>query len=186
MPDGEASLIMVSEPQAETTEALAAAHGGTVRYARSALDAERAAFGSEGILPRSVRYSWNHTTLHWLRTDQYHVSAAWFPAGRNLDLADWIHETFHDEILLHLEFQRHFGEVTHSALPIVRYSTRERLYEIIDALNANDVAVADPHTYLLNNAGWKRVDFGSAEFKRLADPHGLMNPGKLKDWPQRG
>jgi FAD/FMN-containing dehydrogenase len=185
VPDGEAmALIMVSEPQIETMEALAASHGGTVRYSRSAPEAERAAFDGEGDLAPIYEYSWNHTTLHWLRTDPgITYLQLRFPAGRNLDLVDWIYETFHDEILLHLEFQRRFGEVTHSALPIVRYSTKERLYEIIDALNANDVAVADPHTYLLNNAGWKRVDFGSAEFKRLADPYGLMNPGKLKDWP---
>jgi len=184
VPDGEAmALVMISEPQIEQSEELARTHGGVLRYARSAADAERAAFEGEGDLAPIYEYSWNHTTLHWLRADPTITYLQLrFPPGRNLDLVDWIVETFPDEILLHLEFQRRFGHVTHSALPIVRYSTRERLYEIIDALNANDVAVADPHSYLLNDAGWKRVDSGSAEFKRFADPHGLMNPGKLKDW----
>lgn len=177
------ALVMVSEPQAETLENLAAAHGGTTVYRRTAEAADRVAFDGVGDLPPLYEYSWNHTTLHWLRHDpSITYLQLRFPPGRNLELLDWVEAAFPDELILHLEFQRRFGAVTHSALPIVRYSTRERLYEIIDALNAHDVAVSDPHTYLLNNAGWKRVDSGAAAFKREADPHGLMNPGKLADW----
>jgi FAD/FMN-containing dehydrogenase len=185
VPEGEAmALIMISEPQIETLEDLAAQHGGTIRYRRSAVEAERAAFDGAGDLAPIYEYSWNHTTLHWLRADpSVTYLQLRFPPGRNLALADWVETEFPDEILLHLEFQRRFGHVTHSGLPIVRYRTKERLYEIIAALNAHDVAVADPHTYVLNDAGWKRVDSGAAEFKRLADPFGLMNPGKLTDWP---
>ena len=184
VPDGMAmALVMVSEPQIQTLDELVATHGGSTVYRRGAEEAERAAFEGEGDLAPIYEYSWNHTTLHWLRSDpSITYLQLRFPPGRNLELVDWIHATFYDEVLLHLEFQRRFGHVTNSALPIVRYSSRERLYEIIDQFNANDVAVADPHTFVLNDAGWKRVDFGSAEFKRLADPYGLMNPGKLKDW----
>jgi FAD/FMN-containing dehydrogenase len=41
---------------------------------------------------------------------------------------------------------------------------------------------SSPHTFVLNNAGWKRIDAPQPEFKRLADPYGLMNPGKLLGW----
>jgi FAD/FMN-containing dehydrogenase len=184
VPHGDAmALVMISEPQIEQLEELTRMHGGTIRYGRSATEAKRAAFEGTGDLAPIYEYSWNHTTLHWLRADPTITYLQLrFPPDRNLELVDWIVETFYDEVLLHLEFQRRFGHVTHSALPIVRYTTRERLYELIDALNAHDVGVADPHSYLLNDAGWKRVDSGSAEFKLLADPHGLMNPGKLKNW----
>ena len=40
-------------------------------------------------------------------------------------------------------------------------------------------AVSNPHTYILDNAGWKRTDAPQASFKAMADPYGLMNPGKL-------
>ena len=188
VPEGRAmALVMISEPQAETLEDLVAQHGGSIDYRRSAEEAERAAFDGHGDLAPIYEYSWNHTTLHWIRIDPgITYLQLRFPPGRNLELVDWIARTWPEEILLHLEFQRRFGKVTNSALPIVRYSSKERLYEIIDTLNAHDVLVADPHTYLLDNAGWKRVDSGSAEFKSLADPHGLMNPGKLKAWPPAG
>ena len=32
---------------------------------------------------------------------------------------------------------------------------------------------------LAGKTSWKRVDAPQPEFKRLADPHGLMNPGKV-------
>ncbi len=89
-------------------------------------------------------------------------------------------------MLLHLEFQRRFGKVTCSSLPLVRYTTRERLDVIMAELDAEGVAVSNPHTFILDNAGWKRVDAPQAEFKRMADPFGLMNPGKLKDWQAVG
>jgi FAD/FMN-containing dehydrogenase len=49
-------------------------------------------------------------------------------------------------------------------------------------LLGHGVSVSNPHTFILDNAGWKRVDAPQAEFKRIADPYGLMNPGKLKEW----
>jgi hypothetical protein len=88
--------------------------------------------------------------------------------------------TFGDELLLHLEYQRRFGRVFVSALPILRYRSPERLAEVIAAIEAMGGAVSDPHSYVLDNAGWKRTDAPQPEFKALADPHGLMNPGKLR------
>jgi FAD/FMN-containing dehydrogenase len=44
------------------------------------------------------------------------------------------------------------------------------------------VQPSNAHTYVLNNVGWKRVDAPQPEFKRQADPYGLMNPGKLLGW----
>jgi FAD/FMN-containing dehydrogenase len=49
-------------------------------------------------------------------------------------------------------------------------------------LLGHGVAVSNPHTFILDSAGWKRVDALQAEFKRMADPYGLMNPVKLKEW----
>ena len=105
-----------------------------------------------------------------------------FPPANNLELVDWVAARFQGEVLLHLEFQRRFGKVTCSSLPLVRYRGEERLDAVMAELDAKGVAVSNPHTFVLDNAGWKRVDAPQAEFKRMADPYGLMNPGKLKHW----
>ena len=175
-------IVMVSEPQADALEELVTENGGRVSFRRSAASAQEAAFGG-GDMPPIYEFTWNHTTLHAIRIDPTITYLQLrFPPANNLELVDWVADRFGDEVLLHLEFQRRFGKVTCSSLPLVRYTNNERLDEIMDVLNANGVAVSNPHTCILDNAGWKRVDAPQAEFKRMADPYGLMNPGKLKDW----
>ena len=75
------------------------------------------------------------------------------------------------------------GRVFVSGLPILRYRSPARLAEVTVAVEVMGGAVSSPHTYVLDSAGWKRTDAPQAEFKSIADPHGLMNPGKLKAWP---
>jgi hypothetical protein len=58
-----------------------------------------------------------------------------------------------------------------------------RLDELIRAVAAMGGAVSSPRSYVLDNAGWKRSDAPQPEFRSLADPYGLMNPGKLKARP---
>ena len=176
-------IVMVSEPQAEACESLAADHGGTITFRRGAEEARKAAFAETSGLQPLYEFTWNHATLHAIRIEPTITYLQLrFPPANNLELVDWVAERFRDEVLLHLEFQRRFGKVTCSALPLVRYRSAERLDAIMAELDAKGVAVSNPHTYVLDNAGWKRVDAPQAEFKRLADPHGLMNPGKLVDW----
>jgi hypothetical protein len=158
-------------------------HGGVVTFRRSAEDARKVAFVESSGLQPLYEFTWNHTTLHAIRIEPTITYLQLrFPPANNLELVDWVAERFHGEVLLHLEFQRRFGKVTCSSLPLLRYTTRERLSEIIAALDAKGVAVSNPHTFVLDDAGWKRVDAPQAEFKRLADPYGLMNPGKLAQW----
>jgi FAD/FMN-containing dehydrogenase len=176
-------IVMVSEPQADALELLVADHAGTVTFRRSAEDARKVAFIEATGLQPLYEFTWNHTTLHAIRIDpSITYLQLRFPPGKNLELVDWVAQRFHGEVLLHLEFQRRFGKVTCSSLPLMRYTTPERLDEVMAELDGRGVAVSNPHTFILDNAGWKRVDAPQAEFKRIADPHGLMNPGKLKEW----
>src|SRR6202022_3445912 len=99
-------------------------------------------------------------------------------------LIEALEQTFGDELLLHLEFQRRFGRVFVSGLPLLRYRSPARLDEVIRQIEEMGGAVSNPHTYVLDNAGWKRTDAPQPGFKAVADPHGLMNPGKLRAWPQ--
>jgi hypothetical protein len=107
------------------------------------------------------------------------------PEGRELVVLDEMERAFGDELLQHLEVQRRFGRVFVSGLPLLRYRSPERLAEVIAEIETRGAAVSSPHTYVLDNAGWKRTDAPQPEFKTLADPHGLMNPGKLRNWQAR-
>ena len=177
------AIVMVSEPQADAFELIVADHGGCVTFRRTAEDARKAAFAETSGLQPLYEFTWNHTTLHAIRIDPTITYLQLrFPPANNLELVDWVAAQFHGEVLLHLEFQRRFGKVTCSSLPLVRYTTPQRLDNIMAELNAEGVAVSNPHTFVLDDAGWKRVDAPQAEFKRMADPYGLMNPGKLAHW----
>jgi FAD/FMN-containing dehydrogenase len=178
------AIVMVAEAQTGALAEMVADHGGKIVYERSAAEAEDAAFEGKGELPPLYEYTWNHTTLHALRVEPtVTFLQIRFPEGGELELADRVEREFAGEILLHLEFQRRFGRVFVSSLPIVRYRSAERLDQVIAAVEAMGGAVSNPHTYVLDDAGWKRTEAPQAEFKSLADPLGLMNPGKLKAWP---
>ncbi len=184
IPDGNAfAIVMVAEPQTPVLAELAVAHHGTVVYDRGSAKAEDAAFDGKGAMPPLYEYTWNHTTLHALRVEpDITYLQVRFPEGGEVALAEAMEIRFGDELLLHLEFQRRFGRVFVSGLPLLRYRSPERLAEVVAGIEAMGGAVSNPHTYVLDHAGWKRTDAPQAEFKALADPYGLMNPGKLKDW----
>jgi FAD/FMN-containing dehydrogenase len=186
IPAGQAmAIVMVSEPQIPALDEIVAEQGGSIVYGRSAAEAEAAAFEGRGAMPPLYEYTWNHTTLHALKVEpEITYLQIRFPERGELALVEEMERAFGDELLLHLEFQRRFGRVFVSGLPLLRYRSPERLAEVVAKVEAMGGAVSNPHSYLLDNAGWKRTDAPQPEFKAVADPHGLMNPGKLKDWPQ--
>jgi hypothetical protein len=105
------------------------------------------------------------------------------PAGHLLESVAEIENLFGDELIPHLEFLRVSGQVTASGLPIVRFSTEDRLNEIIAEHRARGVSIADPHVFTLEDGvGHKQVDADQLSFKRHADPRGLLNPGKMRSF----
>ena len=89
-------------------------------------------------------------------------------------------------MLPHCEFIRFGGRVTASALPVVRYTTRERLDEIIAIHEANGVMIANPHVVTLEDGSrHKRADADQLGFKHEVDPLGLLNPGKMRSFVPR-
>jgi hypothetical protein len=129
-------------------------------------------------------YTWNHTTLHMLRRDKgVTYLQCLFPADRALELVAKMNADLESELMQHLEFQRVGGRVTCSALPVIRYSTPERLAEIVAHHEANGVLIANPHFYTLEDgAGHKRVGETQPAMKARMDPYGLLNPGKMRSY----
>jgi len=132
-------------------------------------------------------YTWNHTTLHALKHDRkVTYLQCLFPPDRMVDSLREMHALFGDEVLYHCELQHFGGRVTCSALPVVRYSTAERLDEIIRLHEENGVFIANPHVYTLEDGSrHKKPDSDQLGFKHQADPMGLLNPGKMRSFKPR-
>ncbi|MGN7454168.1 FAD-binding oxidoreductase [Paenibacillus pasadenensis] len=167
-----ACLLEVEEGNEAALAALAEAEGGRIGYAVPA-DRYRQGIGLSD-------FTWNHTTLWALNADPTltYLQAGFDPI-RFMEQISELKSRFGDELLLHLEFVRSGGTVMPSALPIVRYTTEERLYEIIAFCESIGVGINDPHTYKLESGGRGRLEAMLAA-KRANDPKGLLNPGKLQ------
>ena len=82
----------------------------------------------------------------------------------------------------HLEFVRFDGKVACFGLQLVRFTTEERLDEIIGDPRGDGRPIFNPHRYTLEEGGMKQIDEVQLAFKREADPQGLLNPGKMIAW----
>lgn len=129
-------------------------------------------------------YTWNHTTLQVLKSDRsVTYLQCLYAHDRLIDQVRQMTELFGDEVIQHLEFIRFGGHVTASALPVVRYTTDERLAEIIAIHEAAGIMIANPHVMTLEDGSrHKRADADQLGFKREVDPYGLLNPGKMRSY----
>lgn len=179
LPDGRHVVFaMLAPPSLQAFRTLAAASGGEITMERPAVPP-----GDAAEVPL-YEYTWNHTTLQVLKVDKtitYLQSV--FTPGQNLAQVEHMYRHFGDEVMMHCEFQRRPQGISCSALQVVRYTTAERLYEIIRYHEEHGVRISNPHSYILEDKGPKIGDADhQLAFKRIADPHGLMNPGKMSRW----
>ena len=175
-PPGKSVLIaMIAAGSLETFRTVLGDRGGVVYEAPSS-----DAAGQEPL----YEFTWNHTTLQWLKKDRgITYLQCLFPGDRLLDSVREMRDLFGDEVLYHLEFIRFGGGLTASALPIVRYTTEERLNEIIAIHEAHGVMIANPHVWTLEDGTrHKKADADQLGFKGQVDPLGLLNPGKMRSF----
>ena len=71
------------------------------------------------------------------------------------------------------------GRVIPGAIPVVYYTTEERLNEMIDFCREIGVLVANPHVNNVEGGGRYRADNVQLLAKQRYDPKGLLNPGKM-------
>ena len=74
------------------------------------------------------------------------------------------------------------GRTTPGALQLVKFSSPERLQDIIDYHEKNGAFIFNPHAYTIEAGGMKQVDRAQVNFKKHVDPYGLLNPGKMEGW----
>ncbi|MBF2005335.1 MAG: FAD-binding oxidoreductase [Chlorogloeopsis fritschii C42_A2020_084] len=171
--DTNAALLLVAEQSLEFLPGLVEQYGGTITYQKQAQEVGKGA--------NLLEFTWNHTTLH-ARTVDTSITylQSIFPADKSLKLVEHMYHHYGDEVMMHLEFIRVNGTAIPAALQLVRYTSEERLNEIIHDHEEKGVFIANPHTYIIEDGGRKVIDPEQLKFKEMVDPYGLMNPGKSK------
>lgn len=176
-PEGQAVMLcMIAEPSMESFADIVAAHGGRITHRVPTEEAP-------GQVPL-YEYTWNHTTLQMLKADRgVTYLQCLYPHDRLIEAVRVTSDAFSDELIPHCEIIRFGGHLSASSLPVIRYTTDERLNEIIAFHEANGVMVANPHVVTLEaGSRHKRAEADQMGFKREVDPMGLLNPGKMASY----
>ncbi|RJG44734.1 FAD-binding oxidoreductase [Mesorhizobium sp. DCY119] len=171
-------LAMVAPQSLDAFLAFTRREGGeVVMNAASMSEAEKKG------LPPAFELAWNHTTLRALRVDPaITYLQSLYPFPNQLALVEKMDAMFPGEVFSHLEFVRFDGNITCFGLPLVKFTSEERLDEIIRLHEENGCPIFNPHRYTLEEGGMKQTDDIQLAFKREADPQGLLNPGKMIAW----
>ncbi len=167
------ALLMIDAAQADALAAAANAAGGEVTFA--------GAFEGPRTQPLLSDYTWNHTTLWAMKADTAYtyLQCGFSPTGCREQFRQ-LRERYGDEILFHIEFMKNGeGVVIPGAIPVVRFTTEERLNDMIAFCRSIGVFVANPHVNYLEDGGRFRPDNIQLMAKQKYDPRGLLNPGKM-------
>lgn len=172
-------LVMVAPAAMRALRDMVAEHGGTIVAEQDAVAAER-----DPEATPFYEYCWNHTTLQVLKKDRgVSYLQCRFPFEDTLKALEAVRIPFRDEVWMHTECVRFGGRITMSALPVIRWTSAERLYAIIAAFEAEGVGIANPHVLTIEEgSNYRRVPGDQLGFKQRVDPLGLLNPGKMRDF----
>lgn len=174
-----AVLSLVAESSEAPMLELVDAHGGKPSYRKTAEEVRK----SNRTL---MEFTWNHTTLHALKVDKSltYLQSSFVP-GQHVQQITEMEQLFAGEVMMHAEFLRNLdGLITCSALQLVRFTTEERLDEIIRMHRERGVRINNPHVFIVEDGkAGGALPQEIIEMKRRFDPKGLLNPGKLRDWP---
>ncbi|HEX7727800.1 MAG TPA: FAD-binding oxidoreductase [Terracidiphilus sp.] len=167
------ALLMIETSQLDALRTAAIAAGGDLTFC--------GAYDGPRTQPLLSDYTWNHTTLWAMKADPaFTYLQCGFSAAECREQFRLLRGRFGDEILFHIEFMKNgSGDIIPGAIPIVRFTTEERLNEMIAHCRSIGVFVANPHVNYLEDAGRFRPDNIQLMAKQKYDPHGLLNPGKM-------
>jgi FAD/FMN-containing dehydrogenase len=177
--DKSVAIVMVAEHSRGAFDTFTRRFGGV----EIQFDGQTTAAADHLSLPPCFELTWNHTTLRAIRVNSAMTYLqVLYPFPQQLKLVERLHSDLADETIGHLEFVRFNGKVTCFGLPLVRFTSPARLNEIVHHHESMGAPVFNPHRYTLEEGGMKKTDSVQLEFKRQADPAGLLNPGKMIAW----
>jgi hypothetical protein len=186
--DEHVTFLLVQRSQADAVVASATAAGLSCVYRTPLSDPPRP--------PYITDYTWNHTTLWAIKHDPaFTYLQSGFGANFREQFAQ-LRQRFPGEILFHLEWVAGNSKMMREkpgveggasigvgGIPLVRFTTEERLQEIIAYCAEIGVFIANPHTFVLEEGGRHPNIAEKRDLKAKLDPYGLLNPGKMKTYP---
>jgi FAD/FMN-containing dehydrogenase len=171
----DAVFSMVEEADIDRFFALAAAFQGNRAMAVS--DTQSAASN----LRRIHETAFNHTTLMALQVDRgWTYLQVVMPNPYTPELVEEQMRRFGDEVLMHHEYTKENGRCRIGGLPLIRYTTEQRLNEIMRFFEEDGCVLNNPHIFKLEDGGRFDPDGRKMAFRASVDPMGLLNPGKLR------
>jgi len=174
VPEGKALIFfLIASDQCAALESAAQTIKGMVTYS--------GVYQGLNARPLLSDYTWNHTTLWAMRADEAYtyLQCGFDPSGVREQMRQ-LRARFGTEILFHMEFMKNgTGQVIPGAIPLVYFTTEERLNEMIDFCREIGVFVANPHVNNVEGGGRYRADNIQLLAKQRYDPKGLLNPGKM-------
>ncbi|MEZ4621026.1 MAG: FAD-binding oxidoreductase [Caldilineaceae bacterium] len=125
-------------------------------------------------------FSWNHTTLWAMKADsRWTYLQDQFDPDRVFEQLKLRKQRYGDDVLEHIEFMKFQGRMYPQGLSLVRFHSKEQLWELMDYCEAIGIWNANPHTHFLDeDVRWNGQPLLDA--KAEWDPTGLLNPGHLK------
>lgn len=173
-PDGQAITLLHLLLTPDEIAEKAAPFGGTVTW-----HSPHENYGRTGQ-PQLTDFSWNHTTLWAMKADeQYTYLQDAFDPERVHEQLRLRKERYGDQVLEHIEFMKFRGTLGPQGLSLVRFESKEQLWELIAFCESIGVVIANPHThYLDEDVRWNGQPILDA--KERWDPHALLNPGHLR------
>jgi len=166
-------LLMIAAPWRAALLDFLKAWPGEVLLERAAADPKRRA------LP-IYELSWNHTTLHALKIDPtITYLQVLYPPPDHIQRALALHAQLGDEVMGHLELVRYDRQIAAFGLPIVRFTSEQRLDEIIRQHEDHGCPNFNPHAFTLEEGGIKQVDYSHLAWA------GSRRRGASRPRPQR-
>ena len=173
---GHRLLLLVSPDGVSSVQRLADAHAADLRD----LGPEDLN-GGNGLR----ELTWNHTTLHLRSADPSWTYLQMLLPQPEVAAMARLRQRWGDALLWHLEAVRQQGSVRLAALPLVRWSDRQRLEQLMNDCRDAGAVLFNPHVLTVEDGGLGVVDADQVAAKHRFDPAGLLNPGKLRGWTER-